>query len=111
MARKFTDVNEPFTCVHCGTHVMPSKRSCRNHCPTCLYSVHLDVNPGDRLADCGGLMAPVRVEYNPRKGYQIVHRCQVCGHEQRNIAALDDPVQPDSMEAVLELMRQGGGTP
>ena len=26
----------------------------RNHCPNCLASVHLDDEPGDRAADCGG---------------------------------------------------------
>jgi hypothetical protein len=69
--------------------------------------MHLDINPGDRAADCGGIMEPVRVEYNSKKGYQIVHRCMRCGTEARNIAALDDPVQPDSLEAILQLMRRG----
>jgi DNA-directed RNA polymerase subunit RPC12/RpoP len=105
--RKFTDINESFLCAQCGAQVLPSRRSCRNHCPFCLYSMHLDINPGDRAADCGGLMEPVRVEYNSKKGYQIVHRCKRCGHEARNIAALDDPVQPDSLEAILQLMRRG----
>jgi DNA-directed RNA polymerase subunit RPC12/RpoP len=105
--RKFTDINESFRCVQCGAQVLPSKRSCRNHCPFCLHSMHLDINPGDRAADCGGIMEPVRVEYHSKKGYQIIHRCTRCGTEARNIAALDDPVQPDSLEAILKLMRNG----
>ena len=28
----------------------------RNHCPNCLHSLHLDNEPGDREADCGGIM-------------------------------------------------------
>jgi DNA-directed RNA polymerase subunit RPC12/RpoP len=107
VARKFTDVNEAFECIHCGASVRPSVRSCRNHCPECLHSVHLDVFPGDRAAECGGLMIPVRVTYNSRKGYQIVHKCAQCGHESRNVAALEHEEQPDSLEALLKLMQRG----
>ena len=32
-----------------------------NHCPNCLTSLHLDNEPGDRAADCGGQMEPVAV--------------------------------------------------
>ncbi|KPV43517.1 RNHCP domain-containing protein [Alicyclobacillus ferrooxydans] len=108
MGRRFTDRNESFICVHCGTEVLPAAKTCRNHCPNCLHSVHLDVFPGDRAADCGGLMVPVEVVYNPQKGYQILHRCDRCGQETRNIAALEDPIQADSLEAILELMRESG---
>ncbi|WP_026974843.1 RNHCP domain-containing protein [Alicyclobacillus contaminans] len=107
MGRRFIDRNESFQCGHCGRRVPPSKRSCRNHCPHCLYSVHLDVFPGDRSANCGELMEPVRVEYHSKKGYQIVHRCLRCGHESRNVAALDDELQPDNLEMLLQLMRNG----
>lgn len=26
----------------------------RNHCPNCLYSLHVDIEPGDRESECGG---------------------------------------------------------
>ena len=29
--------------------------------PNCLYSLHVDVEPGDRESDCGGHMEPVSV--------------------------------------------------
>ncbi|WP_134160337.1 RNHCP domain-containing protein [Alicyclobacillus sacchari] len=102
---RFTHRNESFTCMNCGLQVQPSERTCRNHCPHCLYSVHLDIFPGDRQANCGGIMEPLRIEYNPRKGYQIVHRCQRCGHESRNIVLQDVAVQPDEQEAIYELMK------
>ncbi|MHB9005025.1 MAG: RNHCP domain-containing protein [Coriobacteriia bacterium] len=108
MGRRFTDRNEPFVCAHCGNEVKPAARTCRNHCPHCLHSVHLDVYPGDRAANCGGLMIPVDVLYHPQKGYQIVHRCTRCGHESRNVAALEDDIQPDSLDVILELMRAKG---
>lgn len=55
--------NDNFTCRNCGWMVTPlgAGTSHRNHCPNCLYSVHLDIEPGDRAADCGGLMEPVAV--------------------------------------------------
>jgi hypothetical protein len=102
--RKFTDRNESFHCRHCGFLVQPSAKSCRNHCPNCLYSVHLDVFPGDRDANCGGLMEPIAVEYNSKKGYQIVHNCLLCGKRTKNIAALEDGNQSDSLDTLLSIM-------
>ncbi|WAH39054.1 RNHCP domain-containing protein [Alicyclobacillus dauci] len=102
--RTFTRRNESFTCVNCGNEVEPSQRSCRNHCPNCLHSVHLDIMPGDRAANCSGLMVPIRVEYHTKKGYQLVHRCQSCGHISRNVVQTDVQVQPDNQEAILDLM-------
>ncbi len=47
---------EVFTCKVCGRLVTPEGAGSghRNHCPNCLTSLHLDVEPGDRAADCGG---------------------------------------------------------
>jgi hypothetical protein len=109
MGRRFTVRNEGFVCSNCGKEVPPAASTCRNHCPVCLYSLHVDMFPGDRAAKCGGLMRPIAVEYNSRKGYQIVHRCERCGAERRNIALLDDPYHPDSLDALLNLMRKGPG--
>ena len=52
-----------FTCRVCGWPVGPQAAGTqhRNHCPNCLASVHLDDEPGDRAADCGGTMEPVAV--------------------------------------------------
>lgn len=54
---------ESFTCRNCGYPVVPAGAGSdhRNHCPNCLCSVHLDIEPGDRESDCGGLMEPVAV--------------------------------------------------
>jgi DNA-directed RNA polymerase subunit RPC12/RpoP len=106
MTRRFTvtGTNTAFTCVHCGLEVQPLLGgSVRNHCPACLHSLHLDVFPGDRASDCGGLLVPVEVEQHPKKGWMIAARCQRCGFVGRNKAALDDPRQPDSFGALLAL--------
>ena len=55
---------DPFTCKVCGRLVVPEGAGSghRNHCPNCLSSQHLDNEPGDREADCGGIMDPVAVK-------------------------------------------------
>lgn len=96
--------NTGFTCAHCGTEVQPlAAGGCRNHCPRCLHSLHVDVNPGDRASDCHGLLEPIGVVQDSKKGWIIVSRCQHCGELRRNRAALDDPVQPDEFSALLAL--------
>ena len=55
--------NESFTCKVCGRPVVPGGAGSdhRNHCPNCLTSLHVDVEPGDRQSDCGGYIDPVAV--------------------------------------------------
>lgn len=66
-----------------------------NHCPRCLYSLHVDINPGDRLAKCGGLMEPIKIE-SVGKEFIITHKCVKCGYEKRNKSSFDD-----NLDAVL----------
>ncbi len=96
--------NEEFICAHCGTGVRPpANGSCRNHCPQCLWSEHLDEVPGDRASRCGGMMVPVAVQQDARRGWMIVHECTRCGAVRRNKAALDDPIQPDSFDEIVRV--------
>jgi hypothetical protein len=99
MSRKSEDTR--FTCLHCQASV---PRHCggsyRNHCPVCLFSLHVDVTPGDRAADCGGLMEPTGLDYSGKKGYVLLHRCRRCGHLDRNRVAPDD-----STDAITALSR------
>ena len=83
--------NDPFVCDNCGAKVKPHATSSRNHCTECLHSKHLDLNtPGDRMSLCKGLMVPVAVEYNGKKGNMIRHKCEKCGKEMLNMVADDD---------------------
>lgn len=85
--------NEGFTCEHCGKIVSPVSYggSYRNHCPYCLYSKHVDSDvPGDRAANCGGLMAPIGVFTRRTGEHVLVHRCDRCGLERYNRIAGDD---------------------
>ena len=85
----FTKTKEDFTCEHC--HVTVQGSGYTNHCPKCLWSKHVDVDPGDRTEECQGLMRPVRVEGTVQE-YVLVHRCETCGMERRNKTSSQDSV-------------------
>lgn len=96
--------NVSFTCRNCGTAVSKlNNGSYRNHCPSCLYSLHVDEEPGDRASECGGLMKPESVDHHAAKGFMLVHRCMRCGKAQRNKVAVDCH-QPDDMSLVRSIM-------
>ncbi len=79
--KKFQKKVEDFTCENCSQFVTGNGYT--NHCPTCLWSKHVDNDPGDRLATCLGLMKPIKVEKD-KDNFMIVHRCEVCALEKRN---------------------------
>lgn len=83
---------DSFTCKHCGSPVVSAGAGAdhRNHCPNCLTSLHLDVEPGDRSADCGGLMDAIAVWVRKSGEWAIVHRCRRCGALSSNRVAADD---------------------
>lgn len=85
--RRFQRTREDFECLHCGRAV--SGDGYTNHCPECLHSRHVDVNPGDRAADCGGLMAPLAVARKSGE-LRVLHRCERCGLERWNRVADED---------------------
>ena len=62
-----------FTCRSCGWPVGPA-----------------DEEPGDRSAECGGLMEPVAVWVRKGGEWAIIHRCRVCGVLHSNRVAADD---------------------
>ncbi len=98
--------NTGFTCENCNEEIHPvTNGRYRNHCPLCLYSVHLDVWPGDRASSCKGLMQPMQLTYKSKKGWQIVHRCLSCG-AQKACRVAEDTFQPDSYER-LALVGEG----
>lgn len=100
MSKRFSKCKEDFTCDNCKTSVKGNGYT--DHCPKCLFSKHVDINPGDRKNPCRGLMKPIYLEVKS-KGYVIVYRCQKCEAVKRNKASKDD-----SFEAILALSRRGG---
>ena len=105
--KRFTKNDSGFVCTHCGREVQPLGYTSRNHCPFCLWSKHVDINPGDRANPCGGAMEPISCEPDPRKGYLIVYRCQSCGEICRCRAAHEAKNQPDDMRLLIWLTSQG----
>lgn len=93
MESLFTEIDEEFICENCGTLVPQLKYSCRNHCNKCLYSKHVDQNPGDRNEECHGKLVPIGIEINNKKGYVIVFKCEKCGQIRKNKAAKDDNLE------------------
>ncbi|MCI6376149.1 MAG: RNHCP domain-containing protein [Clostridiales bacterium] len=88
--------NGAFVCAACGARVTPEGAGSaqRNHCPECLCSLHLDTQPGDRAAGCGGVMEAVGVWVRHKGEWALIHRCRICGclHSNR-IAADDNPIK------------------
>ncbi len=94
----FTVIDEEFICENCGTNVSKLGYSCRNHCPVCLYSKHVDINPGDRKEICHGMLEPIGLETNSKKGYVIIFKCKKCGAIRKNKVAEDD-----NMDLIIKL--------
>ena len=116
--------DETFVCRVCGRTVVPESAGSghRNHCPNCLCSRHLDIEPGDRASDCGGVMEPIAVWVRKNGEWAIVHRCRVCGALSSNrVAADDNPMKlmsiamkplsspPFPLERIEEMTRLMGG--
>jgi DNA-directed RNA polymerase subunit RPC12/RpoP len=101
--KRFTKNDAGFVCAHCGRQVEPLGYTSRNHCPFCLWSLHVDILPGDRANTCGAPMQPIRVEPDRRRGYIIIHRCTKCGEIGRNRAAHEAKVQPDDISLLIRL--------
>lgn len=85
---------EDFNCEHCGAVVKGNGYT--NHCPECLWSKHVDVHPGDRLATCKGLMKPIAFEQEKTE-IIITHECVVCKYCKRNKVAPEDNVDTMAM--------------
>ena len=95
----FQKTVEDFVCEFCGNPVKGTGFT--NHCPKCLWSKHVDVSPGDRMALCRGLMRPIRID-GSSPDYTIIHQCVKCDHRSK-IKAL-----PEDMPAVVMFVEHVG---
>jgi len=116
-----------FICSNCGLSVkadfaMGTKN--RNHCPKCLYSLHVDNVPGDRKAGCEGNMEPIGLTFKEEgldkygKKVQgelmLIHKCGKCGKVNINRIAGDD--NPDEIlkiyaASLTDKVSKGAGAP
>ncbi|MCR4317247.1 MAG: RNHCP domain-containing protein [Planctomycetes bacterium] len=104
---------ESFICEVCGFENDPLSTGTRNHCQECLASLHVDEEtPGDRESTCQGVMIPVSVREDSKKGWIITHRCRACKKRIENHISDDDNF--DSLVLVAEgrwedsFLRRGG---
>ena len=60
MKKNFSKKVENFVCEQCGKENVGNGYT--DHCSNCLYSKHMDINPGDRESQCKSLMKPIAVK-------------------------------------------------
>lgn len=101
--KRFKKNDDGFICEVCGLRVLPLGKSSRDHCPRCLYSLHVDINPGDRANECRGRLRPISATPDPKRGYIINYICESCGMAHRNRAAYPAGVQPDDIGLIIKL--------
>lgn len=87
--KKFKMIDENFICLNCGKEVLKLGYTARDHCPNCLCSMHVDINPGDRANTCMGLMIPIGIE-KYKNTYKIIYKCSKCNQIHKNVMANDD---------------------
>jgi hypothetical protein len=93
--KRFQKRTENFVCENCGQKVIGSGYT--DHCLSCLFSKHVDINPGDRKAGCKGTMEPVGAE--SKSGEYIIHYlCRRCKHKHQVTSSPDD-----NFEEILKL--------
>lgn len=95
--KKFNMIDESFVCENCEKIVDKLNYTARDHCPYCLYSKHVDINPGDRANACKGLLEPVGIE-KFKNTYKVIYKCKKCNQTHKNIIANDD-----NLDLIIEL--------
>ena len=90
--KRFNELDESFECDNCHKQVDKLNYSSRDHCPYCLYSKHVDINPGDRENKCLGLLKPIGIE-KYKDTYKILYECTKCHQTHKNIVAKDDDTE------------------
>ena len=104
--KRFRKNDAGFTCAVCGHEVQPLKYSSRDHCPKCLSSIHIDIQPGDRANSCRGILKPVQTLPDAKKGFIIIYKCEKCGETVRCRAAMQGDT-PDDMNLLIKLTNAG----
>jgi len=89
MPKHFIKNNESFVCINCRKLVEKHLTSSRDHCNHCLYGLHVDINPGDRLNMCRGLLKPIGLKIYSTKT-QIIYVCRKCDQQIVCVKSEDD---------------------
>ncbi len=102
-----------FQCKNCERKISKEKvigTLYRNHCPHCLYSIDIDLSPGDRNSKCKGVMMPIGLTFKKegkdkygkqRQGeLMIIHECKKCKKFSINRIAGDD-----NSDSILQIFK------
>ena len=86
-------INETFVCINCKRSIAVAAKTCRNHCPRCFVSLHVDWDvPGDRNTKCHGKMYP-REYFLANWIIKILFECEKCHKHHWNKRAEDDSLK------------------
>ncbi len=96
--KKFQRTIENFICENCGASVIGNGYT--NHCPKCLWSKHVDINPGDRLNSCDGMMKPINAFFKNQQ-WHLTHQCQKC-HREKNIKLSDQEISQEKLAQLIQ---------
>ena len=100
-------INESFTCIFCNSLVPLPTSGIRDHCPDCLRGRHVDIVPGDRAANCRGMLKPSAFSLEGDVVW-IGYECTMCTHVFRvrahpedqlphSLSVADLPQRPDAV--------------
>ena len=88
-------LNEAFVCAWCGFENQLSSHI-RDHCKRCLRSLHLDVVPGDRAAQCGAIMHPIEMTLSGGRT-RLTYQCSGCDFRHHIWAHPEDEIPPSML--------------
>lgn len=97
MPKKFQRIKEDFVCENCGKKNFGDGYT--NHCCFCLWSKHVDINPGDRANSCGGMLKPIDA-YFKNQIWKIIHQCQKCKEKKEITFSKNDSLE--SLEKIIK---------
>lgn len=100
-----TEMDDDFACQHCHRVVSSNAPGTefRNHCPACLWSLHVaeSTKQDDRRSSCLGSMKPIAISEQAGGEWFIVHQCETCDVVRLNRIAGDD----DMVELICIALR------
>ncbi|MBB6345290.1 RNHCP domain-containing protein [Nonomuraea muscovyensis] len=89
---KTRTITATFTCVRCGLTVTVTAPDGgrRNHCPSCLHSLHVLDRVEGGPSECRSRMNPISIAVLRSGAWMVIHRCARCGELTSNPIAGDD---------------------
>ena len=86
-----------FDCARCGLTVTvhAADGSRRNHCPSCLHSLHVVDQSDGGPSECKSRMSPISIAVLRNGDWRIVHRCMRCDE------LTSSPVSKDDNQLIL----------